>query len=918
MFPQPEHSHRAAGVNEHERSEDEIRSWLIARIADRVQLARAAIDTSEPFASYGIPSREAVALSGVLQEWLGRPVSPTAIWEYPTIDALSVHLASAANEREPGPRHEPGKPGEPIALIGVGCRFPGAPDPAAFWQLLSEGRDAISEVPENRWNLGALYDPDPTTPGTMNTRWGGFIHQIDRFDAAFFGISPREASRIDPQQRLLLEVAWEALEDAHQVVDQLAGTKTGVFIGISTNDYGRRQFSHPSLIDAYAGTGNALSIAANRISYQFDLLGPSIAIDTACSSALVAVHLACRSLWNAEATLALAGGVNLILSPDIAINFTKAGVMAPDGRCKAFDARANGYVRGEGAGIVVLKPLSQALADHDRVYAVILGSAVNNDGRSNGLMAPSRLAQEAVLREAYERAGVSPGLVQYVEAHGTGTLLGDPIEAKALGSVLAADRTPDRACALGSVKTNVGHLEAAAGVAGLIKVALALDRGALPPSLHFENPNPHIPFADLPLRVQTRLTEWPADNGRRLAGISSFGFGGTNAHVVLSDAPHTIAPREDQAPQPAASYVLPLSARSREALREVAQRAIHLLRRLDDANESLRDVCYTAAVRRSHHEHRLALTGRTRHEFIERLERYLADEAQSPASSGRTFPARRQVVFVFPGQGSQWTAMGRQLLHQEPAFRAALDACDHALRVFVDWSLVEQLTLPEDSNRLDEIDVVQPALFGVQVALTALWRSWGIEPSAVVGHSMGEVAAAHVAGALTLQDAARIICERSRLLKTVSGQGRMAVVDIPIDAASRAAAAFREHVSIAVESSPSSTVLSGDSIALESLMGTFEQQGIFCRLVNVDVASHSPQMDPILDELRESLAGVRPRMNAVPLYSTVTGRRSHGVELDVEYWVRNLREPVLFSTVVQQLLSGGFDLFVEVSSHPIL
>jgi phthiocerol/phenolphthiocerol synthesis type-I polyketide synthase C len=917
MLTSSDDDRRPSEVNGHRRSDSEIRAWLIARIADRVQAAPETIETSEPFVSYGIPSKEAVALSGVLEEWLGRQVSPTALWEYPTIDALAAYLASDTYDH-PTPAGSNEVTQEPIALIGMGCRFPGATDPRAFWQLLSEGRDAVTEVPPDRWHLNDVYDPDPTKPGTLNTRWGGFIDQVDRFDAAFFGISPREASRMDPQQRLLLEVAWEALEDAHQAVDQLAGTKTGVFIGISTNDYGRRQFSHPSLIDAYAGTGNALSIAANRISYQFDFLGPSVAIDTACSSSLVAVHLACRSLWSGEATLALAGGVNLILSPDIAINFTKAGVMAPDGRCKAFDARANGYVRGEGAGIVVLKPLSRALADHDRIHAVILGSAVNNDGRSNGLMAPSRHAQEAVLRDAYERAGVSPGQVQYVEAHGTGTLLGDPIEAKALGSVLAADRPPGRACALGSVKTNVGHLEAAAGVAGLIKVALALEHRALPPSLHFETPNPHIPFVDLPLRVQQTFAEWPAEDGQRIAGVSSFGFGGTNAHVVLRDAPLSAVRQEDRGPSLETSYVLPLSARSRDALRDVAQRATDVLRRMDDANESVRDMCYTAAVRRSHLEHRLALTGRTRREFIEQLEGYLADDAPPSAASGRASDARRQVVFVFPGQGSQWVGMGRQLLQQEPVFREALDACDRALRAYVGWSLVDQLTLPEESSRLDEIDVVQPALFGVQVALAALWRSWGIEPSAVVGHSMGEVAAAHVAGALTLADAARIICERSRLLKTVSGQGRMAVVDVAIDAASRAAAAFREHVSVAVESSPSSTVLSGDAIALESLLGQFEQQGVFCRLVNVDVASHSPQMDPILDQLRERLAGVRPRINTVPLYSTVTGRASNGFDLDVEYWVRNLREPVLFSTIVQQLLTGGCDVFLEVSPHPIL
>jgi acyl transferase domain-containing protein len=459
---------------------------------------------------------------------------------------------------------------------------------------------------------------------------------VDQFDPHFFGISPREAARMDPQQRLLLEVALEALEDAGQVRERLAGTATGVFIGISNNDYGRMQFSDPSLIDAYAGTGNALSIAANRLSYLNDFRGPSIAIDTACSSSLVAVHLACRSLWTGESTLALAGGVNLILSPAISINFSKAGVMAPDGRCKTFDAQANGYVRSEGGGLVVLKPLAQAIADADPIYAVIRGSAINQDGRSNGLMAPNPLAQEAVLREAYRRAGVSPGRVQYVEAHGTGTYLGDPIEAKALGAVLAIDRLPGHPCAIGSVKTNIGHLEAAAGIAGLIKVALALKHRELPPSLHFHEANPNIPFATLPLRVQTEFGPWPAQAGDAIAGVSSFGFGGTNAHVVLAEAPQvdSVLKNADRAPEnltenldgPRSSYVLPLSARSTGALESLVQAYRDLL--VDGySTPSLRDICYTASVRRSHHEHRLALVGSSTDQLADGLEAFLRSEA---------------------------------------------------------------------------------------------------------------------------------------------------------------------------------------------------------------------------------------------------------------------------------------------------
>ncbi|MCI0526765.1 MAG: polyketide synthase, partial [Nitrospira sp.] len=456
---------------------------------------------------------------------------------------------------------------EPIAIIGIGCRFPGAKDPEAFWQLLRNGIDAITEVPAERWDPRSLYHSDLKVPGKMNTCWGGFLEQVDQFDLQFFKIFPWEAVRMDPQQRLLLEVTWEALEDAGQVVERLAGTRTGVFIGIAPGDYGRMQLRDPNLINAYTNTGNFLSIAANRISYLFDFRGPSIAVDTACSSSLVAVHLACQSLWCKESSLALAGGVNVILSPELTIGFSKAGAMSPDGRCKAFGAQANGYVRGEGAGMVVLKPLSNALADHDPIYAVIRGSAVNNDGRTNGLTAPNRWAQETVLRDAYQQAGVSPGQVQYVEAHGTGTLLGDPIEAKALGAVLTVDRPSGRICLLGSVKTNIGHLETAAGIAGLIKVALALKHREIPPSLHFHTPNPHIPFEELPLRVQQTLGPWPEEPGPALAGVSSFGFGGTNAHAVLEEAPRIPeAHKNDKDSTVYQTYLLPLSARSSKAL----------------------------------------------------------------------------------------------------------------------------------------------------------------------------------------------------------------------------------------------------------------------------------------------------------------------------------------------------------------
>jgi acyl transferase domain-containing protein/acyl carrier protein len=894
-----------------------IEKWLVEKLSNLLGVDPKEIDVREPFASYGMGSTEAVSLSGELGDWLGQTVPADLAYEYPTIETLARHLSGSHDESRSstGLDHQPGNESEPIAIIGIGCRFPGSSGPEEFWQSIRDGVDAITEVPASRFDLNEVYDRDPTIAGKINTRWGGFVEQVDQFDPQFFGISPREAARMDPQQRLLLEVASEALEDAGQAPEKLAGGQVGVFIGISNNDYGRIQFSDLSRIDAYAGTGNALSIAANRISYLLDFRGPSIAIDTACSSSLVAVHIACASLRNGESTLALAGGVNLILSPAITMNFTKAGVMAPDGRCKTFDSGANGYVRSEGAGLVVLKPLSRALADRDPIYAVIRGSAVNQDGRSNGLMAPNPLAQEAVLREAYRSADVSPGEVQYVEAHGTGTLLGDPIEARALGRVLADGRAPGRLCAIGSVKTNIGHCEAAAGVAGLIKVALALKHAEIPASLHFQEPNPHIPFDELPIRVQTKPSPWSRESGPALAGVSSFGFGGTNAHVVLQQAPES--PVEHREIHGSKSYLLPLSARSPEALRAVAQITQQFLASTD---LSLHDICYSAGARRSHHDYRMVVTGDSPQQLGEGLEAFLKSETRSGLSSGRkALGIRKKVAFVFSGQGSQWFGMGRTLLHDEPVFREVIERCALALRPHTDWSLIAELAgIDPEQSRLNEVDVIQPALFAVQVALAALWRSWGIEPDAVVGHSMGEVAAAYVGGALSLNDAALIICTRSKLVKRTVGQGAMASVEVSIEDARLAIAGYEDRVSIAVSTSPASTVLSGDPAALVSIVEQLQARDIFCRMVKVDFASHSPQMDPIRDELLDALEEVQPRLASVPIYSTVLNLVADGSEFDAHYWARNLREPVLFSGSIQRLIEDGYDTFLEVSAHPIL
>ncbi len=904
------------------RGAGEIAAWFVSQLSTDLGLSPTEIDTSLPFAHYGLDSVRAIRLAAALEAWLQRELSPTLAYEYPTIDLLSEQLAGdgSADER-PGAAAEieGGRPtagaDEPIAIIGIGCRFPGADGPAAFWQLLCDGVDAIAEIPPDRWNVDAAGPTATRVDGGDPPRWGGFLDQVDQFDPQFFGISPREAARMDPQQRLLLEVAWEALEDAGQVPERLAGSSTGVFVGISTYDYGHLQLGHSDHIDAYTGTGSALSIAANRLSYFYDFRGPSMAIDTACSSSLVAIHLACRSLRDGECSKALVGGANVILSPALGINFGKAGVMAADGRCKTFDARADGYVRGEGAGIVVLKPLSRALADADPIYAVIRGSATNQDGRTNGLMAPSRGSQEAVLAEAYRRADLSPGAVGYVEAHGSGTSLGDAIEATALGTILAEGRVPGSRCAVGSVKTNIGHLEAAAGVAGLIKVALALRHRAIPPSLHYTEPNPLIPFDNLPLQVAQTLTPWPQNGGRAVAGVSAFGFGGANAHIVLTEAPQVRATQPADHTGEQRVELLPLSARSPEALAALAGRYEVALA----AGVPLADLCHTAGARRGHHDHRLAVVGDTPAELSESLAAYRRGAARPGLSAGHCRPGQRPgVVFLFSGQGSQWHGMGQRLHAEEPVFRDALASCDRAMRPHLDGSVVAELLADQAHSRLSDIGVIQPAIFAVQVALAALWRSWGVEPEAVVGHSLGEVAAAHVAGALSLEDAAQVICGRARLLRRTNGSGAMLAAELSLAEARDLIAGEQSRVAIAASNSHRSTVLSGDPAVLTDLAASLQQRGRFCRWVEVDVASHSPQMNALRDDLKDVLAGIRPTPATPPMYSTVTGDLVGDGALDAAYWVENLCSPVRFSAAARRLLDLGRDTFLEVSPHPIL
>lgn len=898
----------------------EIQDWLIMQIAELLYIEPDNINISEPFTNYGLTSSDAVTLSGDLEELLGRRLSPTITFEYPSISALSHHLAGNEQTQEYLQEETASKAHsrEAIAIIGVGCRFPGAKDPQAFWQLLSGGIDAISEIPEDRWPKQAFYHPDPSIPGKAISKWGGFLDSIDQFDPFFFGISPNEAKHMDPQQRLLLELSYEAFDHAGQSKDQLDGTNTGVFVGISVNEYSHVQFGDPLTITSHSGTGSSLSIAANRISYFFNLRGPSISIDTACSSSLAAVHLACQSLRNGECSMALAGGVNLILSPAHSIAFTKAGVLAPDGRCKTFDSSADGYVRGEGGGVVILKPFASALRDGDPVLAVISGSAMAQDGRTNGLMAPSQESQVAMLREAYRVADVSPSTVQYVEAHGTGTLLGDAMEAAAIGTVIGAART-NGPCAIGSVKTNIGHLEAAAGIAGLIKVVLAIKHRTLPPSLNYHSPNPHIAFDALNLKVQNELKAWPNSSNPAIAGVSSFGFGGTNVHLVVSEV---VPAQQDIKNGNAYSesnscHFVPLSANSHENLRSLASSFQDLFTTNFDITTN--DICYAASKRRSQHNFRLAAVGTSRRELSESLKALISGEEHPSLLLGGMVPDRLpKLAFVFSGQGGQWYGMGRELLTQEPIFSHIIDRIDRIIQEYFSWSLKDALLAEQSELLLEEIDIIQPAIFAIQVGLAEVWKEWGITPDAVIGHSMGEVAAAYVAGILSLEDAINVICLRSQLLKGLRGQGSMLATELSPVQAEEILKGQENHISIAAINGPSSTVLSGDTEKLKAIMNTLERQNLFCKWVKVDVASHSPQMERLRPEMMELLNGLNPQPAQIPFYSTVTGARGDDLTFDTNYWVENLREPVLFSNAMRELLDSGHSLFIEIGPHPIL
>ena len=828
---------------------------------------------------------------------------------------LALELQNKVDALEAAAKKSPTN--EPIAVIGLGCRFPGGvKDAASFWELLRKGVDAIGEIPTSRWDVEALFDANPDTPGKIATRWGGFIDDADLFDPQFFGIAPREAVSMDPQQRIALEVSWEALENAGYAPDKLTGSATGVFLGICNGDYYQLQMNGDrDQVNMYTATGSAHSVAAGRISYVLGLQGPSMAIDTACSSSLVATHLAIQSLRAGECHMALAGGVNLILSPETTITLSRAKMMAPDGRCKTFDASADGFVRSEGCGFVVLKRLSDAMADGDNILAVLRGSAVNQDGRSNGLTAPNGPSQEAVIRAALANADVQANDVSYVETHGTGTALGDPIEVQALGAVLGKERaTP---LALGSVKTNLGHAEAAAGMAGLIKLVLALQHKEIPPLIHLKKLNPRIAWETIPVTMPTQLEEWQAVGGRRIAGVSAFGFSGTNAHLIVEEAPSPIPVAKKITARP--WHLLNLSAKNEPALRALAGRYAHYF--LANPDASLADVTHTTNIGRAHMNHRLGMVVQDNGQAGKNLSAFASGEILEGVQVGH-FAGNRppEIAFLFTGQGSQYVGMGLQLYETEPIFRKTLDKCDELLRPRLKKSLLSVLyPNPGESSPLDDTAYTQPALFAIEYALAELWQSWGIHPSIVMGHSIGEYVAACVAGVFSLEEGLKLVAERGRLMRQLPSGGVMVAVFANEFIVQQAVSPFATQVSIAALNGPDNVVISGAEAAVSAILEQLTQQHIKAQRLTVSHAFHSPLMEPMLDAFAKVTEAIKFAAPKIGLVSNLTGRPATPDSVtDPTYWQRHVRQPVRFAASIATLHELGCQLFLEVGPSPTL
>lgn len=835
---------------------------------------------------------------------------------------LSPEQRARLAERVAAARAPDPLPDDAIAVTGMACRFPGGSNtPAAFWHLLERGVDAVTTVPPDRWPADAYFDADPDAVGKIVTREGAFIDDVGAFDAAYFGISPVEARQMDPQQRLFLEVALEALESTGLTRAQLAGSACGVFVGVHSQsmDYYQMQLAAAETVDLYTSTGTAHSVVANRLSYVLDLRGPSMAIDTACSSSLVAVHQACLSLRAHESTTAIAGGVNLMLAPDASVAFSRLRVLSPRGRCRTFDASADGMVRGEGCGAIVLRRLSDAVRDGDPVLAVIRGSAVNQDGATNGLTAPNTLSQIAVIRSALAVAKLEPSRVTFVETHGTGTSLGDPIEVDAIAATYGVPRESGDPVVLGALKTNIGHLEGAAGIASIIKTVLCLQHRHIPRNLHFTRQNPLLQLEGTSIELATEAREWTATQHRRIGAVSSFGFGGTNAHVLLEEAPPRRAASDEAIAAPGIgieSLPLALSAQTPAALQALADRWRHALRGELAAME-LRALAYTAAVRRSPFAHRVVVMGSDTAAWADRLDAWRRN-GDADALPALRPGKRRGVAFAFCGQGPQWFAMGRDLLATEPVFRAAVEQVHLAVQKAAGWDLLAELARDEATTRIHETEFTQPALFAVQMGLVALWRAWGVEPDFVIGHSMGEIAAACTAGAVSIDEGARIAVWRGRAVRQAEGLGEMIALPITAATAARAIAGLEEKVGIAAVNAPSSVVLAGDAESLAAVTRQLQAEGIEGRTLEVRYASHSPQMEPLVGWLRDALGTVSQQTPTVPMYSSIKHARVDGAVFDAAHWGDGLRRSVDFAGGVTAALEVGCRTFVDIAPHPVM
>ncbi|MEU8547520.1 acyltransferase domain-containing protein [Streptomyces roseoverticillatus] len=805
---------------------------------------------------------------------------------------------------------------ESVALVGIGCRFPGGIDsPESFWDFLAGGKVSVESTPEDRWRAYTRISPEFTEALRRAERPGNFIGDVDGFDAEFFGIAPREVELMDPQQRLVLEVAWEALENAGMAPRSVAGSDAGVYIGTCSDDYGRRLLEDLPRIEPWTGIGAQLTGIANRVSHVLDLHGPSFVLDSACSASLVAVHLACQSLLTGETSLALAGGVNIILSPAYTLTLEAAGALSPDGRSKPFDAEGDGYGRAEGCGVLVLKRLSDATRDGDRILAVIKGTAVAQDGRTSGIMAPNPDAQRDLLRLAWQQAGLDPATAGYIEAHGTGTRLGDPVEASGLHAVFGAGRPADKPCWIGSVKSNIGHAEPASGVAGIIKATLMLRHAEMAATVLTSEPSPDIPWEEWGLRLVTEHQVWPKGETPRRAGVSGYGYGGTIGHVVLEEAPEP-AEGAGEEPLPGGPRLFPLSYRNRAGAAEYACRLADWLERHPDT--PLSSVGHTLAARRSHLEHRVTVVADGRAELVAALRAVAAEGAEEQdldnVAEGTARPGSGDgAVWVFSGHGSHWSGMARELLADNAVFAGVIDRLEPVFRTELGFSARQAIV----SGNFEAVDRAQSMIFAVQVALAEVWRSYGHRPAAVIGHSVGEIAAAVTAGALSLEDGARLSGRRSALLRRVAGKGAMAMAALSFeDAAARLAG--NPAVCAAIASSPGSTVVSGDAEAVAALVRDWGAEGIPVRPVNSDVAFHSAHMDPLTEALREALAGLEPRTPEVPLYSTALDDPRARALHDAGYWVANLRNPVRLAQAVTAAAEDGHRRFLEVSPHPVV